>query len=207
MKHPSPEELMEHLYGESSPTENSAMAAHLQACADCRRQTSTWRDAMKTLDGWPLPAPRARRVARPILRWAAAAAVLLGVGFLTGRSFSPDAKTIQAAIRQEAAVQVAAALQLQRTALADELRASVTQSMGDETRRLLTSVAEQLDDRRQSDAEVFYTALQQLDARHAQEVARLREHLSTVAVVANARFDDTEEQLLQLANAMPVANH
>jgi hypothetical protein len=204
MNHPTPEEMMDHLYGESTPAQQAAVKAHLAACEDCRNQASTWRSAMKTLDSWPLPSAGILSLTsvRPILRWAAAAAVLAGVlgfGFVVGRGASPDQDALQAALRREVATQVAAAMDRERSTLVTELRAAATASASQETRQLMASLAQQLDERRQADAEVFYTAIEQVDARNAQSISRLRRDLSTVALVADARLVDTQEQINQLA--------
>src|SRR5213075_2002144 len=96
--HPSPEQWMAFMYGEDTPDEHRQLDEHLQACAACRRQLGTWRESLRALDDWALPAPAPRVPARRALRWAAAAAVLLGVGLVLGRYSSapnPDPQKLQ----------------------------------------------------------------------------------------------------------------
>jgi hypothetical protein len=201
MKHPSREEMMEHLYNENSPSQHRSIEDHLRTCGECRSQAVRWRSAMKSLDAWPQSAPRRGRI-HPAVPWAIAAMLTIGIGigFLAGRTASVDAQALQATLRQEVAAQVAAAMNQQRTALAEELRGASARAIGEETRQLLSAFAEQLDEQRQSDAEVVYTALQQVDARTRQEVARLRRDLGTVALVADARITDAQEQISYLSN-------
>lgn len=203
MKHPAKEEMMEHLYGENSPEQRKAIENHLRSCPECAGQTRNWQNAMSALDGWKLP-ERSRGRILPALRWAAAAAIVLGIGVLAGRSTGPDQAGLQAAIRHEVSTQLSAVMELERATLASELRAAALQTAGDETQRILTAFANRIDERRQSDAEVFYTAIQQVDARHSEEVARLRQDLGTVAVVADARLSEAQDKILQLANASSI---
>src|SRR4030042_684768 len=83
MTHPSPEEWMAWLYGESSGDAGRLLADHLKACSECQTQIAQWRQAMGALSAWRLPlAGRSATAAWRPLRWAAAALVLLAVGFL-----------------------------------------------------------------------------------------------------------------------------
>src|SRR5438093_10084405 len=90
MTHPNSEEWMSYLYGEVSTGEKSRLSAHLAGCAECSAKVSAWRGGMKSLDEWRLPAAgRARRPWQPMLKWAAAAAIVLGLGVAMGRLTSP----------------------------------------------------------------------------------------------------------------------
>jgi hypothetical protein len=202
MKHPSREEMMEHLYQENSPAQRQSIDNHLRTCADCRAQSDRWHATMKTLDAWPLEAPRRRHRTLPAVPWAIAALLVvgIGVGFLTGRTTAIDSPALQAALRQEVASQLTAAMNQQRASLAEELRTASARAISDETRQLFSAFAEQLEERRESDAEVIYSAIQQVDTRHSREVARLRRDLGTVAVVADARITDAQEQISNLSN-------
>jgi len=208
MNHPTREEMMEHLYGENSQTpQRGAVDAHLRACPECRTQVTAWRKTMHALDAWRLPAPAARpswRAFVPVLRWTAAAAILISAGFLAGRTISPDSGALRAAlldtVKQEVATQVVSAMDRERATLATELRAAARDSASEETRQQLASFATQIDERRQADAEVYSNAFQQLNERHAEAVSLLRKDLSTVAVVADARLLKAQEQIFELAS-------
>ncbi len=192
---------MEHLYNENSPSQRRSIEDHLRQCAGCRGQADRWRSGMKSLDAWPLSTSRRPRIL-PSIPWAIAAllTVGLGIGFLAGRTSSDDPAALRAAMRQEIAAQVAVAIDHQRAAMVEELRTASARAVGDETRQLLTAFAEQLDERRQSDAEAFYATIQQMDARHGQDVARLRRDLGTMALVADARLTDAQERIQNLSN-------
>ena len=191
---------MEHLYNENSSSQHRSIEDHLRSCAQCRAQASRWRATMKSLDGWRLSSPRRSRIL-PTIPWAVAAMLVvgIGIGFRAGRGSSMDSPSFRAALHKEVAAQVTIAVDQQRAAMAEELRTASARAVGEETRQLLSAFAEQIDERRQSDAEAIYAAIQQVDARHGQDVARLRHDLGTVAVVADARLSDAQEQIQNLS--------
>src|SRR3954470_14026326 len=80
MNHPAQAEWMAQLYGELSQADDARLSAHLAQCAECQAKVSQWRAAMSSLDAWKLPAVRPARPAKPILKWAVAAALVFGVG-------------------------------------------------------------------------------------------------------------------------------
>ena len=96
MTHPKHEELAEFLYDDGlTPTRHAEIAHHIDACGECRAIVDSWRGVRTNLAAWQLP-PVARMPALPSrmpalpsrtsaagsgLRWAVAAAVLLGAGF------------------------------------------------------------------------------------------------------------------------------
>src|SRR5215471_7973508 len=83
--HPEPAEWMAFLYGELDRERQKALATHLERCEPCSAQVEGWRSSMASLDQWPAPARReARRAWEPMLKWAAAAAILLMAGFAVG---------------------------------------------------------------------------------------------------------------------------
>ncbi|MBM3871424.1 MAG: zf-HC2 domain-containing protein [Verrucomicrobia bacterium] len=123
MNHPTHEDLVAHLYGELPPEQQAEITAHLNACADCRQLATNWHKTMRELDAWKLPAPlpsrsRAPQTAAnaPFLKWAIAACLAVGFGFLGGRLSAPAPDTI--AVRAEFAAdlrKLAVALETQRT--------------------------------------------------------------------------------------------
>ncbi len=218
MNHPSPEEMMEHLYGENSanPAHRQSVDAHLQQCAECRTRAQGWQQTQASLNAWRLPGASghrpagsgrivalAARVVRPALRWAAAAALLISAGYVAGRTAAPSPAALSALVER----QVSHAMNRERAALASNLRATARQTATQEARQLLGAVAQQLDARRQADSEALYATLQEFVEHQTVALSQLRQDLSTVAVVADARLVDTQEQILELANVRPEAIH
>jgi hypothetical protein len=99
MKHLTDEERLAFIEGHAS----FEAAAHLQSCAECAAQIGAMRESITRLQNFSFPAPlRPRRaVGSPWFRWAAAAAVILSAGFLTGRATGPSPAQIKAQVAQE----------------------------------------------------------------------------------------------------------
>ena len=171
MNHPTREDLVAHLYGELPPTQQAELAAHLDACADCRQLAADWRGTMAELDTWQLPAPRPRTerppqnvVFAPFLKWAVAACLALGCGFLGGRLSAPAPNT-------------------------DAVRAEFAADL----RKLAASFETQRAEDRRAVAEI----LQTMQAERAEDYATLRRELETLAV----NTEDGLSTVVQLAAA------
>src|SRR5687767_1853861 len=90
MKHPTQEQWMDYLYGESPAPQRAELAAHLQSCPACAAQVARWGGVQACLDEWKLPDTAKRPAWRmPAgVKWAMAAAFMiaaLGIGFGAGR--------------------------------------------------------------------------------------------------------------------------
>lgn len=98
MKHPSKEQWMEFVYGEAANARE--LRAHLGECAECQRAVEGWRGTMGALDSWTAKEAPARERSVPWVRWAAAAAVFVGVGIAIGASArkGPDVTAMQQTI-------------------------------------------------------------------------------------------------------------
>jgi hypothetical protein len=209
MKHPTSERWMSFLYGESAPQERLELESHLQTCAECQSRLNTWRGSMTALDAWTVPQAPRRARPWPLLKWAAAAAVVLGLGVGLGRlSFasSTEFKNLAATLRQDfdqrsAATRAGLMADLKREQLAmlQQAIALAAQSASAETQRVLATFAESDDGRRPVDAQELAIALQRLEAQWAARFAALRRELETVAMFTEDSFDDTEEKLVRLA--------
>lgn len=208
--HPSSEEWMSFLYGETAPVRHTELHAHLQQCAACREQVGTWRGSMTALDAWPLPRPVTRTFAQPALRWAAAAVVVLGLGFGIGRitnSSVTDVKQLQASLRSEmdarlagAREEFAVALRKQQADITHSIQTVAADAATEETGELLNRFAKLMDERREADHETFAAVIKQVEERHINNYAALRNDIDTVAVNA-------DEQLMALATmAKPDGN-
>jgi hypothetical protein len=185
---------MSFLYGEGAPERRRELGAHLAACPNCATKVQIWRSSMNTLDEWPLPARRhvAREWIRP-LKWAAAAAVVLAVGFAIGRQTS-NAQAEVAALK-ESVNQLSALVQTEHTFnLSNSV--ALAASANTEALHLLNEYARLQQQQRASDQEVIKTALRTFDLR----LGRVRSDLQTVAVNTEAGFEQTHENLAQLVS-------
>src|SRR6266699_3232950 len=92
MKHPKPDEWVPYLFGEVAPNARQLFSEHLQHCPECRAEIEAWQQSLKKLDAWKLPGPRPpAHTSAPLLKWAVAATIVLGIGFGLG-SLAPRAK-------------------------------------------------------------------------------------------------------------------
>jgi hypothetical protein len=203
--HPTPEEWMSFLYGEDSPARHAEVGAHLQSCADCRRQVQTWRGSMAALDTWTAQQPQRRRAPAPAMRWTAAAVVVLGLGIGLGRmtsSAQPDMNQLATTLRAEMETKLASAraefdrnLQQQRAEFVEVVHAAAIDAAGEEAEHLFARIAKVIDARRVADQEVYLGALREVEERYA----ALRQDLDTVAVNADDGLSVAREQLVALA--------
>jgi hypothetical protein len=194
VKHPNSTEWMSFLYGECPPERRRELDSHLAACAACAGQVKAWRSSMNALDEWPLPAKRhARRQWVPALKWAAAAAVVLAIGFGIGRQTS-NARAEVAALKGSIADLTAIVEREHYYNLSNSLAMAATANT--ETLRLLGDYARLQQEQRAADQEVIKTALRSFDLR----LGRVRSDLLTVAVNTEAGFEQTHENLAQLAS-------
>src|SRR5579859_5609001 len=102
MNHPKPEEFVAYVYGETTGAVQRQLADHLQNCPQCRQEIESWQRSLKGLDNWKLPRPSREpsRLVLPVLRWAAAAVIILFAGILVGRATAPkvDLEKLRAAV-------------------------------------------------------------------------------------------------------------
>jgi anti-sigma factor RsiW len=92
MNHPKGEDWVQYIYGELKPDLRRQLNEHLQGCAECGEELQNWKRSLQRLDAWKLPRTSARLDAvTPFLKWAAAALLVLGLGFGFGRFTAPQA--------------------------------------------------------------------------------------------------------------------
>jgi hypothetical protein len=105
MNHPKPEEWVPYVYGESTSTSRRELTSHLKECPQCRQEIESWKRNLNRLDSWKLPGPPRMRwiLPAPVLKWAAAAAMILMAGILIGRATAPkvDTEKLRLAITPE----------------------------------------------------------------------------------------------------------
>src|SRR4051812_30949051 len=104
MNHPKREEWVPYLFGETSSAVARQLEAHLQGCPECREELDGWKNNLGRLDAWKLPqAATVRGMVEPFFKWAAAAAIVLAVGFGIGRITwaRANVEAVRAAIEPE----------------------------------------------------------------------------------------------------------
>jgi hypothetical protein len=205
MNHPTREEWMSYLYDEQTAEEHSDHAAHLAVCPDCKTKLDAWRSARANLDAWQLPAQRQRvSLRRPVVRWAAAAALMIGIGFGLGRFAIPataDAEKIRATIEPEIRRQLR---QEFRQTLRDDLDKTASGTLAasiEQSKQLLADYAKALESKRAEESRAIYDALNKLESQRLADYVSLKKELDTVAVLTDAGLRHTEQQLVQLADS------
>ena len=198
---------MEFLYGELPAREQRECRRHLDACPACQSQVQAWRTTQALLDtdqgslAPRVPAPRLA-VLRPVLQWAAAAAFILGIGFISGRSDGPS--------RDDVRNEIARAQEQIRTELrgryADDLKTVATAAVAGSTvenQRFLNEFVTRFTAARADERRDFLKALQGLEDRHAVDYAELRTGLSQLARTTGSGFRQAESQINLIAAQLP----
>jgi anti-sigma factor RsiW len=192
VSHPNSHEWMDFLYRELPPKRQRELGAHLAQCSECAAQVKEWRVGMTVLDEWTLPAAqRASRQWQPVIKWAAAAAIVLFVGFTFGRQTSSAEKEI-AALKATVA-QLAQNMENERILNARNAALEATEV----TSQILSEHAQIEKSIQAEDREATALALRSIEAR----LSRLRSELETVALNTRTGFEQTHEGLTRLALA------
>ncbi len=198
---------MEFLYGELPAHEQRECRRHLDTCPVCQSQVQAWRSTQALLDadrGSLAPRATAPRSAilHPFLQWAAAAAFILGVGFVAGRSGSPT--------RDDLKAEIARAQDQLRTELqgryADDLKSIATAAVAGSTaenQRFLNEFVTRFTTARTDERRDFLKALQGLEDCHAVDYAELRTGLSQLARTTGSGFRQAESQINLIAAQLP----
>src|SRR6476661_3601579 len=184
MKHPEREEWIPWICEEADGPSRERLDRHLAECPECAREVAAWRRTLGKLDSWKPSKPVTARSREPLLKWALAALLVLGLGFGLGRVTARD-RVEQAALRQSIELAVRASVQtdlakaLQETrdeqsnALArTELR--LAQATQTQSERLWQNVLDTLASARAEDAQAIRAALQQTEDRHDAEIVSVR---------------------------------
>ena len=215
MNHPKPEEWAPYLFGEIKGPRRRQLRAHLRACVECRGEMASWKRTLGRLDAWQLPGtPPPAFMPAPAFWWAAAAALVLGIGFLAGRWSRPTEAQIATLVRQEAKAQAR-----------QELKADLLAALAPGTPRQVDAFQRQLRQQvqtvlsRAGRSEAFNAALAEdrrttlaLLERMAQQQAdayvSLRRDLETLATAAADGLQQNGRQIVQLESVYrPGKNH
>ncbi len=186
VNHPDATAWMAFLYGEVPAATQQELEAHLGQCAVCAAQVKQWREGMNALDTWKIPTRKpARRSFVPVMKWAAAAAVVLLIGIFLGRQTSRDGAEM-AKLRNSVAQLTARVEQQGQSTLTNSVAAA-----NEETLRLLADFSRQQDARRVADREAVALKFRTLDTRMEQ----LSTELETVALNTQTGFEETHQVL------------
>jgi anti-sigma factor RsiW len=196
--HPDPGEWMEFIYQETPPGRRGELQAHLAVCPECSRQVSGWRASQTSLDDWQITLTRPMaRYRLPVLRWAAAA-LLLVLGFVLGQRAASDAK--QVAELKVAVARLADALSQERTANLTNAVNVATAAANTEAARLFSQYSLLQSEQRAADQQAFKLAFQALDTK----VQKVQAAVETVALNTEESFQQTHQNLARLAFSLPV---
>ena len=209
MNHPSREEWMSYLYDELNADQSANLKAHLHTCPDCKSKVNEWQAARSGLDEWRVPKKRGRvLLAQPMVKWAAAAAIVLSIGVGIGRltSAPPDVQQVRAAIepemRQELRREFA---QLFRDQL-DKSASTTLAASTEQTRQLLAEFARAVEAKRTEDYQAINAALDKLQSQRLADFFSLKKDVDTMAVLTESGFRRAQQQLVQLADYTQPAN-
>jgi hypothetical protein len=202
MNHPKREEWVPYLYGEAAPEDRQRLKAHLESCGECRGEIEGWKRSLGRLDAWKLPrARKADGMFVPLLKWAAAAVIVLTAGFGAGRLTAPrvDAGKLRAAVEPELRRQLSQELaQVVRDEVNLAAAATLTAS-GKQAGEMIAVYAKALEARRTEDSQAIHAALDRLASQRLDDFVLLKKDLDTVAVNTDAGLRQAEEQLVRLA--------
>ena len=209
MNHPTREEWMSYLYDELNADQSANLQAHLHTCPDCKSKVNEWQAARSGLDEWRVPKRRGRVVlAQPMVKWAAAAAIVLSIGVGIGRLTSAplDVQQVRAAIepemRQELRREFA---QLFRDQL-DKSASTTLAASTEQTRQLLAEFARAVEAKRTEDYQAINAALDKLQSQRLADFFSLKKDVDTMAVLTESGFRRAQQQLVQLADYTQPAN-
>ena len=211
MNHPERETWIPYMFGEANSKQQQELDLHLNECAECREQLEEWQRSLHRLDEWRLPTVEvpARRFQpfAPLMKLAAAAAVVLCVGYTIGHvTAKPYVTKLRAAIepqiRKELHAQLDQILDEKLKAQADAVLAAAVKhadEVGEASARALA-------DARTQDRQSIASAFDKFDTQRATDLLSLKKQLDTLAVNTDLGLRETQQRVAQFANYTQPAN-
>jgi myo-inositol-1-phosphate synthase len=222
---------MDYLYGEMQSEEKKALEAHVKVCATCLEKKQEFGGTMETLDAWRVEVPRKVSLKagvnrfQPVVKWAAAAALLVTTGFAAARFSQPpvDIAAITAEVTEQVTVRVQDPLEARmkeaseaaaelavanaREKLEMEVAARIQEiSLRAQTEAML-AMREELEEitadvtaMRDEDRKRLNQVLKTFETQWLAEYRKMREDLERVALFSDESFRKAQRQLVQLAS-------
>ncbi|MGZ8939816.1 MAG: hypothetical protein ACXW32_11445 [Limisphaerales bacterium] len=228
--HPTQEQWMEYLYGEMDSAARNSRETHVKGCAPCRETQGELCGTMESLDAWRVEVPEKHSLAatrnrfQPVVKWAAAAALLVTTGFAAARFAQPQVDV--AALKAEISAEVKSEVQAPLDVKVDQaLAAAAEQAVAVTREQMKLEMAAQLQEvtlRARSDAllavqaeveelqlrlaavrederKTLNTALKKVELQWLAQLRTIREDLERVAVFSDESHRSAQRQLVQLA--------
>jgi len=228
MKHPEREEWIPYLFGEADSEAKKKLARHLNTCPECAEEIRAWRQSLRQLDSWKAPQGHRRTFAavNPCLNLAAAALLVLGIGFGLGRWLAPRTKEGQSPANLEAAIKASLVPELRqqvRQELANEWETRLAQlrqessaalaraktdaveASAADTAQALEEVVALMRSERSEDQQNVADLGNALRKQHENDFVSLRKDLETVATTADDRIRAAQLKLIELATVSPAS--
>jgi hypothetical protein len=183
MEHPTYEELLTLIEKTGSASSVKALKRHVDQCPQCRAELGAWQTTIRRLEGYGWPTLHEVRPAltRTLLRWSAAAAIILAIGFGLGRLSRPSSDQLKQMIAQQ-----------------------VEQQVDSRSSRLVQDTLQAVQWKQTENQRMVFAMLNQLREKHEADFFSLRHDLETAASVADGDLQRSQQQLNQLAAAVLV---
>lgn len=232
MNHPEQEKWISYLYGELGEPEQKEITKHLEGCEDCQAQMKSWQSTMIQLDSWKVPSVSRSRAACGVwfrvLRWSAAAVILLGAGVLTGwvgasKSVDPEAlredletsltaslspaieKDLRRKLNQDLQVTLVYYQTQVKNELLQQFREGLNQcavqtldASGAQTNQLLGQLVALVKEAHIEERQIFGSILKQLEMEWRRDQEQLRNEFALFAQETGGRLMETQKNVAQL---------
>ena len=212
MSHPTNEEWGLYLFNEAPPELHRKLKSHLNQCPSCAAEVRAMQQTITRLDEWKV-APTPRRtipLQPPVLRWAIAALIVMGIGIGFGRLIAPQPVNAEQ-LRSEIKASLLADLQNALDQVSSDCNALVAAAevrWADQTHVSLQTLGRELMDTvnagRVQDQRAIQAVLEQLKQQREADYVSLRRDLETVASAADQQLQQARLTLFELAaNSTP----
>jgi anti-sigma factor RsiW len=202
MNHPTREEWVPYLFGETKSDARRQLNAHLKDCPDCRQEIENWKMSLGLLDAWKLPpVPGPAPSFAPLLNWAVAAAVVLLVGFGIGRlTAKADVQKVRAAIEPELRRELTQEFARLTREEINKSASSTLAAAAQQTEQAMAVLGKEIEDARAEDNRAIYAAMDKLESDSFTQFVSLKKDVDTVAVNTDAGLRNAAQELVQLAD-------